>query len=53
MVFKSRVKKEDHSKLVAMADEGWGWGAIAKKFGITPTWAAHIVAKCKSQETTE
>lgn len=29
--------------LIAMADEGWGWSAIGKKFGISGTYAAKLI----------
>lgn len=29
--------------LIAMADEGWGWSAIGKRFGITGTHVARLI----------
>jgi hypothetical protein len=39
------VKKEDYPKMAAMAEEGWGWVPIGKKFGVSGTWAGRLVRK--------
>ena len=43
------VKKEDLKKMVELADEGWGWGYIGKKFGITGTQASRRVRNFRGE----
>lgn len=37
------VNPEEYPAMIAMANEGWGWSAIGKKFGITGTHASKLV----------
>jgi hypothetical protein len=41
--FGAVAAREDYPKLAAMAAEGWTWGYIGRKFGITGTRASRIV----------
>ena len=34
---------DEKADMKALAAEGWGMGAIAKKFNISPIWAGRVV----------
>ena len=44
--FRARLSDEDVHAMRSMAAEGWGPGAIGKKFGVSPTYAGQI---CKGK----
>lgn len=44
--FRARLSDEDVQAMRDMAAEGWGPGAIGKKFGASPIYAGRI---CKGQ----
>ena len=40
---KRNLTAAEKAGMKAMASEGWGMGAIAKKFNISPIWAGRVV----------
>lgn len=48
--FKAIVAREDYPKLAALAAEGWGWGYIGKRFGVSGLRASRIVKKYQEEE---
>lgn len=44
--FRARLSDEDVQAMRSMAAEGWGSGAIAKKFGVSPCYSGQV---CKGK----
>jgi len=43
------VDKADYPKMAQLADEGYGWGEVGRKFGVTGTTASRIVRKFRGE----
>lgn len=40
---KRNLTAEEKAGMKAMASEGWGMGAIARRYGVSPIWAGRVV----------
>lgn len=40
---KRNLTAEEKAGMRAMAEEGWGMGAIAKRYNVSPIWAGRVV----------